>query len=92
MCGFYQTPETFPNVWQKPHMCVKNQTGVCISKYRVVLSVFVFEFDKYHSNILPNIYIGHSGRADPILQYWKDEKNCIIFHVCGNSHTHKTVR
>ena len=53
-------------------MCVKIQTGVCISKYRVVLSVFVFEFDKYHSNILPNIYIGHSGRADPILQYWKD--------------------
>ena len=72
MCGFYQTPETFPNVLQKPHMCVKNQTGVCISKYRVVLSVFVFEFDKYHSNILPSIYIGHSGRADTILQYWKD--------------------
>ena len=72
MSGFYQIPETFTNVWQKPHMCVKNQTGVCISKYRVVLSVFVFEFDKYHSNILPNIYIGHSGRADPILQYWKD--------------------
>ena len=72
MCGFYQIPEAFPNVWQKQHMCVKNQTGVCISKYRVVLSVFVFVFDKYHSNILPNIYIIHLGRADPILLHWKN--------------------
>ena len=104
VCGFYHTHVgKTKHVWKQPHILtlskfhigssiLQNQTAVCISKYRVVLSVFVFAFDKYHSNILPNIYIIHLGRADPILLHWKNQKNCIIFHVCGNSHTHKTTK
>ena len=98
VCGFYHTCVDFTKylrhvkVFGKNHTCVGRYKHVCVFQNTGWFILYLLLYLTKSFEILNLQHIINFRPGEQIFLDGNKAKRAIIFHMCGNSHTHKTIK